>query len=407
VDNKFRYRQKHVHDVGVLDGFVRVWDAAGNLNRRGIADAFEPLQRTGFVYPYIALMPDHHPGEGAMVGSVIPTRDVLLLSVIGGDLGCGMTAVRLPVESSTLKDRLPGIREDLRAIIPKGSAHNATVGPRVKSNPIWRRSMECGLLTNRLSRKLLRQFGSLGGGNHFLELQEDRDGFAWLMLHSGSRYLGVLIKDFYIKAGSGQEDIDQRVFRRIPYLPACSALAVSYMADLGFALDFARKSRREMMLRAIEVVAGRADAVREAGMDAVCRGIHDVTHNYVAQEEHFGENLFIHRKGAVRASTDDLVFIPSSMGTCSYIADGRGNEFSFASCSHGAGRVMSRHAAIATISDKAFEESMYGVVHENDPRLKDESPSAYKDIGTVMRGQKDLVRIRMELRPLMSFKGVN
>lgn len=407
MDSRFRYRHKTVQDIATDHGLVRVWDTAGDIDRKGIAKALTPLLRTGFVYPYVALMPDHHPGESSMVGSVIPTRDVLLLSVIGGDLGCGVTAVKLPVCVSDLKSVLHQLRESLRASIPTGAAHNATVSRRVEENPLWKRDLQCGLLSNRLKRKLIRQFASLGGGNHFVEVQEDTDGMAWLMLHSGSRYLGVLIRDYYIDAASRLNEVNQRIYRKTPYLPAACELAGAYMSDLSFAMAFAKESRKEMMLRAIAAVAAHCSSFGEADVEAAAEGIMDVAHNYVVQEEHFSESIFVHRKGAVRTFEGETVMIPGSMGTASYIAEGRGNDFAFCSCSHGAGRAMSRHAATRNISDKAYEESMEGVVHDGDTRLKDESPPAYKSIQSVMRGQKDLVRIRTELNPIMSVKGVN
>jgi len=225
---------------------------------------------------------------------------------------------------------------------------------------------------------------------------------ARLTLHSGSRYLGVLLRDHYIEAGSKSKDIDERVFRKVPYLPAEGNLAKAYLADLDFALEFAKNSRKEMMLRAIDVIAKHTYNIPAGNEEDTAGRILDVVHNYVAEEKHFGITLFIHRKGAVRASKGELVMIPGSMGTSSYIAEGRGSEFSFCSCSHGAGRVMSRHAATRNISDKAFEESMLGITHDSDLRLKDESPLAYKHIKSVMRGQKDLIKIRTELHPLLS-----
>jgi tRNA-splicing ligase RtcB len=412
MDKRFRYRQKNVRDLVAEDGLVRVWDTSGDLDRQGILQAFLPLLRTCFVSPYIALMPDHHPGPrqsgiGTMVGSVIPTQEVLLLAAIGGDIGCGVTAVKLPVQANDLKKVLPQLRDDLRATIPIGAAHNASVSRRVEENPLWQQDLQCGLLTNRLKRILIRQFASLGGGNHFLELQEEADGSTWLMLHSGSRTLGVRIKDYYIEAGSTQAGIDRKAYRRIPHLPAACDLALAYMNDLGFALAFARESRKEMMRRAIEVVALHSRSLQEAGTEMVAERILDVAHNYVAQENHLGETYYVHRKGAIRAFDGESVMIPGSMGTTSFIAEGRGNDFAFCSCSHGAGRVMSRHAASRSISDKCFAESMEGVEHEGDSRLKDESPLAYKDIHTVMRGQNDLIRIQIELSPIMSIKGVN
>jgi len=386
---------------------VRIWDATGDFDRKGIAKAFEPLLRTGFVHPYVALMPDHHPGQGSMVGSVIPTRSELLLSVMGGDLGCGVAAAKLPVQARELRSAFRAIRADLQTVIPTGSAHNAIVTERVEKHSLWQHELCAGLSTSRLLRKMVRQFASLGGGNHFLELQEGIDGSAWIMLHSGSRHLGVLIRDHYVSEGEKLSEINQRIYRRVPYLPANTELAVAYVADLQFAVAFARASRREMMQRAIEAVARNVQTVRAVGTCTIADGILDVAHNYVVQEEHFGERLFVHRKGAIRAFAGETVMIPGSMGTNSYIAEGRGNDFAFCSCSHGAGRTMSRGAASRTISDKEFEASMEGVDFDGDIRLKDESPPAYKNIRSVMRGQADLITTRTELQPVLSIKGIN
>lgn len=406
MDKRMSYRRKGVQDIHCDNSVIRIWDVAGDFDRNMIVRSFEPLMRTGFVYPYVALMPDHHPGEGSMVGSVIPTRNVLLPSVIGGDLGCGVSTVRLPVEVAELKPVLKDIHTSLHSVIPTGSAHNAMVTERVEGLSLWSQARSCEVISSRMVRKLKHQFASLGGGNHFLELQEDDYGMAWLTLHSGSRYLGVLIRDYYIEAARAQKGINDRVFRKVPYIEAGSDLAEAYLADLEFSLEFARRSRREMMLRAIASIGELVDCteVFQVGVDD-SRMI-DVAHNYIERQDFFGETLFIHRKGAVKATDGRRVMIPGSMGSSSFLAEGRGNVYSFFSCSHGAGRVMSRRDAIRSISNKSYEKSMGGVFHVHDMRLKDESPMAYKDIRSVMRGQKDLVKICKELRPLLSIKGV-
>jgi len=405
MDRQFRYHQKHVHDLPVEGSFVRLWDAEGAINKEMIEAAFRPLLKTGFVWPYVALMPDYHPGEGSMIGSVIPTREVLLPSVIGGDLGCGMTAVALPLEAARLAPELQRLESLFRERIPVGTAHNPQVTERVHGNPIWQREVRAPVLANRIRRKMLRQFASLGGGNHFLEVQEDEDGRAWVMLHSGSRYLGVTVRDYYVERGQQLDGIDPKRYAKVPYLPAGTRLAEDYVADLQFVLDFARESRKEMMLRAIECLAEVfSDGGGPAWQDAFDQA-YDIAHNFVAQEEHFGRPLFVHRKGAVQLDQGQVGLIPGSMGTASYMVEGRGNAFGFCSGSHGAGRVMSRADAFREISDHEFLRSMAGVVHEHDVRLKDEAPAAYKDIRHVMRSQKDLVKVVHHLRPLLSLKG--
>jgi tRNA-splicing ligase RtcB len=405
VDKAFRYHQKLVHDVAVDDSLVRLWDADGAVNGEMIRSAFRPLLATGFVWPYVALMPDYHPGEGSMIGSVIPTRQVLLPSVIGGDVGCGMTAVRLPMHADQVSGELAKIEKALRANIPVGTAHNAQVSQRVEQNPLWQRDVRAPILANRLCRKMLRQFASLGGGNHFLEIQKDQEERVWCMLHSGSRYLGITFRDNYIGEGRNQVGLDQKIYAKFPYLQAGTQLADDYLADLQVVMDFARESRREMMMRTIEVFAAAFPGVEGLSWPELVPGIHDMAHNFVSPEEHFGAQLFVHRNGAVRLAAGQIGLIPGSMGTCSYVVEGRGNAFGFNSCSHGAGRTMSRGDAFRAITDREFFCSMEGVVHDHDPRIKDEAPPAYKDIHRIMRAQKDLVKIAYELQPLLSVKG--
>jgi tRNA-splicing ligase RtcB len=376
----------------------------GAINGEMIRSAFQPLMATGFIWPYVALMPDYHPGEGSMIGSVIPARGVLLPSVIGGDLGCGMTAVRLPVSVARASAELPRIEEKLRERIPVGTAHNAAVTERVQENTIWQRDVRAPILANRLRRKMLRQFSSLGGGNHFLEIQQDAEGQVWAMLHSGSRYLGVTIRDYYVDQGQKEEGVDARLYAKVPYLRTDSQLADDYLADLRLVLDFARESRREMMSRVVEVISAIVTEVAGFGWQDLVAA-YDIAHNFIAEEEHFGEKVFVHRKGAIRLAEEQVGLVPGSMGTSSYVVEGRGNNFAFNSCSHGAGRAMSRGDAFRTISDKDFASSMEGVVHQHDARIKDEAPAAYKDIRRVMRSQKDLVKILYELQPLLSMKG--
>jgi tRNA-splicing ligase RtcB len=401
MDKKLQYREKHVHDIKVGDMVVRLWSADGPANRREIERAFLPLARSSFVHPYVALMPDWHPGEDAVVGAVVPTRKVLLPQMIGGDIGCGMCAVRLPALLEDLLRSLEAIGTELYQAIPVGTAHNAVVTDRVNDNALWRSELRASL-SNRTLRKLIRQFGSLGGGNHFLELQRDREERVWIMLHSGSRYLGVEIRDYYVAEGQRLEGTDQKLYSRIPHLPADSTLGADYLQDVQSVKDFARESRREMMLRSLEVIRRHLPM-----LDTVdtMRNAVDISHNYVALEEYFGEHLYVHRKGAIHLARGDTGFVPGSMGAASFVVEGRGNDYAFCSCAHGGGRAMSRAAAARSISPKRLRESMDGILCVHDGLLLDEAPDAYKDIRTVMRGQSDLVKVLYELRPVVSIKG--
>lgn len=407
MDKRFQYREKNVHDILVEGAVVRVWNADGAIDSRMIAQVFRPLIKSGFVHPYIALMPDYHPGQHVMIGSVIPTRSVVLPAVIGGDLGCGMVAVRLPIESEEVPPCLAGIRERIASAIPVGTSHNSAVTDRVQNNPLWQQELRAPIMSNRVRNKLIRQFGSLGAGNHFLEIQEDTEQRVWITLHSGSRNLGVLIRDYYMERGAGQADIDPGLYSKLAYFEGESELARDYLSDLRYALDFAFESRREMLLRILEIFSELFLGIRSAGGSNLIGESFDLTHNFVAQEKHWDETFYVHRKGATRATKGLMGIVPGSMGSKSYVIEGRGNEYSFCSCAHGAGRAMSRGEAFRSISEKEFQRSMERIVYEHDDRLKDESPLAYKDIQRVMRGQRDLVKVLYELRPLMSIKGVD
>jgi tRNA-splicing ligase RtcB len=346
-------------------------------------------------------MPDWHPGKDSVVGSVIPSRDVLLPAVIGGDIGCGVSAVRLPLTVADLENSLEPLGRRLRAVIPVGTAHNAVVTDRVKEHPLWEKDLRASV-SHRTLRKLVRQFGSLGGGNHFLEIQRDREDRLWVMLHSGSRYLGVQVREWYVERGADLSGIDKRLYTRVPYLPAGQELALDYLADMRLVVEFARESRREMMLRSLEAIREFRQELDVAG---AIDGLVDINHNYVEREEHFGEILFVHRKGAIHVAAGRKGLVPGSMGTPSYVIEGRGNEFAFDSCAHGGGRTMSRTEATRTVSRKDYDRSLEEVVCAHSDLLLDEAPEAYKDIRMVMRGQSDLVKTIFEVIPLLSVKG--
>lgn len=401
MDKKYYYREKNVLDIKVHEMIVRLWSATGVNDRDEILKMLTPLAKAGFVSPYMALMPDWHLGADAIVGSVVPTKDVLLPNVIGGDIGCGLTAVRLPVLATELSADFEVIAAELSENIPAGSAHNATVPERVSANPLWERELKAPV-SNRTLRKLMRQFGSIGGGNHFLELQRDHEDHLWIMLHSGSRYLGVEIRDYYVAEGAKRDGIDEKLYKRIPYLVASDPFSGDYLADVQSVKDFARESRREILTRALEVMQKHVPSL---DVGDLLQGASDVSHNYVQGEEHFGEQLYVHRKGAIRLAEGEIGFVPGSMGTASFVVEGRGNGYAFCSSAHGAGRAMSRAAAARLISRQELCENMEGIVCAHDALLVDEAPGAYKDIRVVMRGQRDLVKILYELSPVVSIKG--
>jgi len=398
MDRKYSYSAKNVHELLVAGMTVRLWSAEGTAGKATIKRLFEPIARAGFVHPYLALMPDWHPGKDSVVGVA---REMKLPRVVGGDIGCGVAAVRLTLSIANLEPVWEPLAQRLREVIPVGTAHNPVVSDRVKAHSLWDRELRASV-SNRTLRKLVRQFGSLGGGNHFLEIQRDHEDRLWVMLHSGSRYLGVQVRDWYVERGVDQPGVDKRLYARIPYLPRDSALALDYLEDMRLVAEFARASRREMVLRTLEAIH---EFNPELDANGTLAGLVDINHNYVAREEHFGEALFVHRKGAIHVGLGQPGLVPGSMGTASYVIEGRGNAFSFCSCAHGGGRVMSRAEASRTVTRKDYEQSLRQVVCAHSELLLDEAPAAYKDIRVVMRGQSDLVKTVFELTPLLSVKG--
>ena len=404
MNKPYAYHQKHVRDLDFNPGSARVWSPE-IIESEEIVGQIKQLCRLPFVHPYVAVMPDCHPGETALVGSVVPTRDTLLLGGIGGDIGCGMSALKLPLRVEEIQGRLDELLDGIYRSIPVGRSRNARASERVQAMPIWERAMQAPLLTNRRIRMLKLQIGSLGGGNHFVEIQQDNEGGAWAMVHTGSRGLGTAVRDFYVARANIFPGVNPSLFRRCAYLPAVSDLGRAYMDDLAFTVDFAAANRKEIMARLLEVLREKVSKALPAAVEDAPERLIDVFHNGIWKERHFETELFVHRKGATPAHQGQLSVIPGSMGSPSFIVEGKGNPFSFCSVSHGAGRMVSRSSARRTITREQLTESMAGIAARLDARHVEEAPAAYKDIRRVMRCQKDLVTIRTELFPVLSVKG--
>jgi tRNA-splicing ligase RtcB (3'-phosphate/5'-hydroxy nucleic acid ligase) len=353
---------------------------------------------------HVAVMPDVHLGGDACVGSVVATSRLLYPSIVGGDLGCGMAALRFTADPAMLdRARAAAILRGLARRVP-AAAH------RRESAVAMSDDLELAALSHpRLEackRKLGRlQLGTLGGGNHFLELDADEQGALWMTLHSGSRGIGQAILAHHLRAatprGSG-----------LPALEAESAAGVAYLSDLQWGLRYAEENRRRMAAAAAEIIEEVMGGARVASSYFGCH------HNFVRREAHSlptgGDpgggrqvELWVHRKGAISASLGEPGIIPGSMGTASFHVEGRGHPAALGSSSHGAGRCLSRGQARQEISVRAFEQEMRAVWfdHRSADRLREEAPSAYKDIGAVIRAQRELTRIVRPLRPLLSYKG--
>lgn len=368
-----------------------------------------------FIHRHVAVMPDVHWGKGATIGSVIATKNAIVPAAVGVDLGCGVNAVKTTLFAKDLPDNLSTLRHAIEEVIPHGRTNNGGLGDKGAFNEIptshMNRWNKLQARYNAIIEKhpLAKGFntynhmGTLGGGNHFFEICLDEDQAVWIMLHSGSRGAGNKIGQYFIEAAKREMEkyhIDSYLpDQDLSYLVEHTELFDDYVEAVQWAQDFALENRNAMMEAAIGVMKKHLPPFVTADFAINCH------HNYVDREHHFGENVWVTRKGAVRARTGDLGIIPGSMGTGSFIVRGLGNEDSFHSCSHGAGRVMSRGAAKKLITMEDHAKAMTGIEARLDEGVLDESPAAYKDINAVMDAQSDLVEIVARLRQVLNIKG--
>jgi len=369
------------------------------------------VARMPFIHSHVAIMPDVHWGLGATVGSVIATKGAIIPAAVGVDIGCGMIAARTNLAASELPDGLHTVRSAIEAAVPHGRTDRGGTNDR----GAWDSDRDLGDLRPGLARivgkhpkleraagRAGRHLGTLGTGNHFIELCLDETQRVWVMLHSGSRGIGNAIGTRFIELA--KEDM-HRIQANLPdadlaYLAEGSALFDDYVHAVGWAQAYAAENRRRMLAATLAALSRALRRPVVAGTEAV-----NCHHNYVARERHFGADLLVTRKGAVRARAGDLGIIPGSMGARSYIVRGRGNPESFCSCSHGAGRAMSRNEAKRryTLADHA--RATADVECRKDAGVLDETPMAYKPIDAVMAAQADLVDIVHTLKQVVCVKG--
>ncbi|RZA32262.1 MAG: RtcB family protein [Lysobacteraceae bacterium] len=364
-----------------------------------------------FVGPWVAVMPDVHLGKGATVGSVIPTRGAIIPAAVGVDIGCGMAAVRTTLRASDLPDNLAQLRSSIERGVPVGNGPGGehrhlpdSHGTRIAQAGLFA-GLEAIKAKHRKIRtdKLERQIGTLGGGNHFIEICLDETNAVWVMLHSGSRGTGNLIGSYFIELA--REQLAHRVLgfhvpdKDLAFFMEGEPLFDDYVEAVSWAQDYARHNREAMMARVLAEMRHRLPKFQLEKLAVNCH------HNYVQKEMHGGEELLVTRKGAVSARAGELGIIPGSMGTCSYIVRGKGNADSFHSCSHGAGRVMSRTAARQNITLAQHRQATAHVECRKDAAVVDESPAAYKSIDAVMAAQSDLVEVVHTLRQVVCIKG--
>jgi len=373
------------------------------------------IAKLPFVHRWVAAMPDVHLGKGATVGSVIPTVEAIIPAAVGVDIGCGMIARRTSLQVADLPDQLGPLRANIEAAVPhgrtKGGGRNdrgawGDIPPAQASawselEPGFARIVDRHPKIGRPNH--VNHLGTLGTGNHFIEVCLDEEDHVWVMLHSGSRGVGNRIGSYFIelaKKDMGRQ-LEQLPDRDLAYFREGSAHFDDYVHAVGWAQDYARRNR-ELMMQAVLKAMRQTKGVRRFDSQLVAVNCH---HNYVQREHHFGREVWVTRKGAVRAGRGEYGIIPGSMGARSYIVRGKGEAASFESCSHGAGRVMSRGEAKRSFTLADHRRATEGVECRKDKDVLDETPAAYKDIDAVMNAQRDLVEIVHTLNQVVCVKG--
>jgi tRNA-splicing ligase RtcB len=397
---------------------VKMWTNGVPVEAQALKQ-LENSARLPIVFKHVAVMPDVHYGLGATIGSVIPTFKAIIPAAVGVDIGCGMMACKTTLRAEDLPDNLGPLRSEIEKAVPHGSApktyrrNGSTREVGAWTNPPSAADAAWGQLVDEFESICLdyprlkntnnhRHMGTLGGGNHFIEVCLDESGGVWIMLHSGSRGVGNAIGTHFIELAKKDAELHQRNLpdKDLAYLEEGSQYFGDYVRGVGWAQKFARLNREVMMQAAIGALRKVISKPFETHLEAV-----NCHHNYVQKETHFGQEVFVTRKGAVSAKAGELGIIPGSMGAKSFIVRGKGNPDSFMSCSHGAGRTMSRTQAkkLFTVDDQI--KATEGVECRKDADVIDEIPMAYKDIDAVMLAQSDLVEVVYTLKQVVCVKG--
>lgn len=379
---------------------------------QGAMNQLYALSQLDFIHSHIAVMPDVHLGIGATVGSVIPTKSAIIPAAVGVDIGCGMNTVRLSLKASDLPENLKPLRLAVESAVPVGFDFHKQIKAKMSTlDPLSKRlklitDKHSGLLkmVKNFDQTWARQLGTLGSGNHFIELCLDENQDVWVMLHSGSRGIGNAIGRYFINLAKKEQ---QSRFGHVPdrdlsYFAEGSSSFTDYVEAVDWAQDYALANRREMMALVLKAISSPKAGLPPFVPTKEAINCH---HNYVNEERHFGEQVFVTRKGAISANSGELGIIPGSMGAKSFIVRGLGNSESFCSCSHGAGRKMSRSKAARMFSVDELAKQTAGVECRKDKGVIDEIPGAYKDIDEVMANQADLVEVVHTLKQVMCVKG--
>ena len=398
---------------------VKLWEPEGYPFEPEAVEQINNMARLPFVFKHVAVMPDAHAGKGSTVGTVFATKGAIVPAAVGVDIGCGMMAVRTSLTANDLPDSLSHIRGMIEAAVPHGRGSDAQIrsgrdpgswtnvpaGHHDRWLKLWQRYEAIIAKHPKIKPKRdpSTHMGTLGTGNHFIEICLDENQNVWVMLHSGSRGIGYAIGTYFIEQAKREME-RYHIAQYLPdqdlsYLVEHTEVYDDYVEAVGWAQDYALANRESMMAAVLGVMRQTLPPFLSDQMAVNCH------HNYVTKEQHYGEPVLVTRKGAVQAREGTMGIIPGSMGTGSFIVRGLGNHHSFHSCSHGAGRVMSRTKAKKLISMEQHAEAMQGIEARLDADVLDESPAAYKPLGAVMDAQSDLVEIVHRLRQVLNVKG--
>ena len=402
---------KHMNVINKENYKVPVFSWCSDIEENTM-EQIDNLAQLPFLHKRVCIMPDSHFGYGMPIGGVIATKNVIIPNAVGVDIGCGMCAVKTSlteIDTDTLKK----IMGEIRKVIPVGFNKHK----EAQENSLIPIDAGAGKIVDTEYENAQKSLGTLGGGNHFIEIQKGDDGHIWIMIHSGSRNLGLKVANHYNKLAV---ELNTKKYSIVPkswelaFLPVDSKEGQAYIREMNYCVEFALANRKLMMDRICEIfndafyLIPTCNHGEMEGTYISYEPMINIAHNYASQENHFGKNVWVHRKGATQAKKGQIGIIPGSQGTASYIVEGLGNKESFESCSHGAGRVMGRKQAqreldlekeIKILNDQNI---IHGIRGKHD---LDEATSCYKNINEVMENQKDLVKVLVELKPLAVIKG--
>lgn len=373
---------------------AKIWAEKGTIEK----DCLQQLRNISslpFAFHHTALMPDGHVGYGMPIGGILATKDIIIPNAVGVDIGCGMSAIKTSLKNNQLNlELLKKIMREIRKEIPVGFRKHQN-----KQEERFMPKIDFGDIVKREYSNALKSIGTLGGGNHFVEIFRDTDDYIWIMVHSGSRNLGKQVADYYNRLAiklNREEKIRVSPEWQLAFLWTNGKEGQEYIKEMNYCVAYSFANRKLMMERV-------KDIFKEFFNNIKFGELINIAHNYAKLEEHFGENVWVHRKGATSAQNGEIGIIPGSQGSKSYIVEGLGNKESFTSCSHGAGRIMGRNEAIRRLNleEEIKKLDNMGMLHSIRERKDlEEAPSVYKNIEDVMNQQKDLVKIKVELMPI-------